>query len=181
MVTSTKQTTPRTPATEAIRPELVETGEQRDVEWSFTAASVPVQLAPYTRAKCETQIDNGGAHGDDRHVEIERIGFVKIQRPDFRHEFTGQMLPRPPVALFICKGQGTSSDPGTEAHMISAVRPARSDTPQYPAGSHEKSSAQNPESKSGLAAKERRCAEPAPRTLHMHAETSSEEYAPRLG
>ena len=70
------------------------------------------------RAKCETQIYYRGVYGDDRHVEIERIGFVKIQCPDFGHEFTGQMLPRPPVALFIGAGQGTPSDPGPEAHVI---------------------------------------------------------------
>jgi hypothetical protein len=50
---------------------------------------------------------------------IERIGFVKIQCPDLRHEFTGQMLSRAPVALFIGTVQGTPSDLGPEAHMIS--------------------------------------------------------------
>lgn len=131
-----------------------------------------------SRAKCETQIDNRGVHGDDRHVEIKRIGFDKIQRPNLGHEFTGQMLPRSPVALFIGTGQSTLGDPGAGAHMISQSGLRCSNRPQYPADSPEKASAQNPASKNGPTQKGRHCAGPAHRTRYMHAETPSAECAP---
>ena len=70
------------------------------------------------RAKHGTQIYHRRVHGDDRHLEINRVGFVRKQCPDFWHEFTRQVLPRSPVALFIGGGQVTPDDPVPEAHMI---------------------------------------------------------------
>ncbi len=58
-------------------------------------------------------------YGDDRHVEIERIGFVKIQCPDFGHELPPKCSHSRQSRCSLARNKGAPIDPGPEAHVIS--------------------------------------------------------------
>ncbi len=74
------------------------------------------------RKKGERKIHSRRVQGINRVVDLQPQVFARVQRPGFAHERLGQILPKPPVALFVGIGESGFGNRLPEAQMVAGSR-----------------------------------------------------------
>ena len=85
------------------------------------------------REESQGQVDGRGVERVNRVADVEPEIFPGVERSSFAHEALGQILPEPPVALFVRIGQSGPGNRFAEAKMVKSLRPriqAIDDIPQ---------------------------------------------------
>ena len=73
--------------------------------------------------ECQGEIDGRGVQSVNRVLDIEPEVLPGVERTGFAHEGLGQILPEPPVALFVGIGQSRFGQRLPEAQMVAGMRP----------------------------------------------------------
>ena len=85
------------------------------------------------REESQGEVDSCGIERANRVADVEPEILPGVDRPSFAHELLGQILPEPPVALFVRIGQSGPGYRFPEAKVVKSLGPriqAIDDIPQ---------------------------------------------------